>query len=153
MQQRFWSRRQLLNRVGGGFAGLAANDLLHGASLMSPRQPHFPAKAKAVISIFCYGGVSQVDTFDPKPALLKYQGETMTGVGEVRATMGTQPLRIVLRLRRHPGQPGHTLTDERREAAVAAIRLLGHASVDEIERDLAPSARVNQIRPDFCFHE
>ena len=43
-----------------------------------------PAKAKAVISIFCYGGVSQVDTFDPKPDLLKYQGETMQGVGEVR---------------------------------------------------------------------
>ena len=48
-----------------------------------------PAKAKAVISIFCYGGVCQVDTFDPKPDLLKYQGETMQNVGEVRATMGT----------------------------------------------------------------
>ena len=46
---------------------------------LAPKPPHFPAKAKAVISIFCYGGVSQVDTFDPKPDLLKYQGETMTG--------------------------------------------------------------------------
>ena len=42
-----------------------------------------------MISIFCYGGVSQVDTFNPKPDLLKYQGETMQNVGEVRATMGT----------------------------------------------------------------
>ncbi|MGH9659086.1 MAG: DUF1501 domain-containing protein, partial [Bryobacteraceae bacterium] len=43
---------------------------------------------KAVISIFCYGGVSQVDTFDPKPELLKRQGETMTGVGDVTTVMG-----------------------------------------------------------------
>ncbi len=56
---------------------------------LAPKPQNFPAKAKAIISIFCYGGVSQVDTFDPKPALLKYQGETMQGVGEVRTVMGT----------------------------------------------------------------
>ena len=49
------------------------------ANPLAPKPPHFPAKAKAVISIFCYGGVSQVDTFDPKPDLVKWQGETMTG--------------------------------------------------------------------------
>jgi hypothetical protein len=42
-----------------------------------------------VISIFCYGGVSQVDTFDPKPVLLQRQGEVMTGVGEVVPSQGT----------------------------------------------------------------
>ena len=41
-----------------------------------------------MISIFCYGGVSQIDTFDPKPDLVKWQGETMKGVGEVRTVMG-----------------------------------------------------------------
>ncbi len=46
------------------------------------------AKAKAVISIFCYGGVSQIDTFDPKPDLVKWQGEPMQGVGQVRTIMG-----------------------------------------------------------------
>jgi len=94
-----YSRRELLQRLGGGLAGLAFADLLSRQGLLAatptkngplaPKPQHFPAKAKAVISIFCYGGVSQVDTFDPKPLLLQRQGETMTGVGEVRATMGT----------------------------------------------------------------
>jgi hypothetical protein len=95
------SRRDLLHRLGGGIAGIAFTDLLSRNGLLAaaaqtasknplaPKPQNFPAKAKAVISIFCYGGASQVDTFDPKPALLKYQGETMQGVGEVRATMGT----------------------------------------------------------------
>ena len=46
---------------------------------MAPRQPHHAPKAKAVISIFCYGGVSQMDTFDPKPALEKYAGQPLSG--------------------------------------------------------------------------
>jgi hypothetical protein len=84
------SRRELLGKLGGGIASLAFADLLHAAkSPLAAKAPHFPAKAKAVISIFCYGGVSQVDTFDPKPELLKRQGEKMTGVGNVVATMGT----------------------------------------------------------------
>src|SRR6266404_492921 len=85
------SRRELLGRLGGGIAGIAFADLLSGASKspLAAKPQHFPAKAKAVISIFCYGGVSQVDTFDPKPELMKRQGEKMTGVGNVVATMGT----------------------------------------------------------------
>jgi hypothetical protein len=92
------SRRALLQRLGGGIASLAFADLLGREGLLAqappanplaPKAQHFAAKAKAVISIFCYGGVSQVDTFDPKPALLKYQGETMQGVGEVQTIMGT----------------------------------------------------------------
>src|SRR5436190_1183660 len=89
------SRRDLLGRLGGGLANIALLDLLNRSGLaaakspLAPKPQHFPAKAKAVISIFCYGGVSQVDTFDPKPELLKRQGEKMTGVGNVVATMGT----------------------------------------------------------------
>jgi hypothetical protein len=94
MMNRFLSRRELLGRAGGGIAGLAFADLLCGASAaggsspLALRAPHFPAKAKAVISIFCYGGVSHVDTFDPKPELLKRQGEAMTGKGEVVVSQG-----------------------------------------------------------------
>ncbi len=40
-----------------------------------PRQSHFPAKVKNVIFLFMEGGVSQVDSFDPKPMLEKYHGE------------------------------------------------------------------------------
>jgi hypothetical protein len=93
------TRRDLLSRLGGGVASLAFADLLGRNGLLAaeqaPQNPLAPkpqqiaAKAKAVISIFCYGGVSQMDTFDPKPDLLKYQGETMKGVAEVRTVMGT----------------------------------------------------------------
>ena len=76
MKKRFYSRRELLGRLGGGIAGVALTDMLARQglsaapqSLLAPKQPHFGGKAKAVISVFCYGGVSQVDTFDPKPEL------------------------------------------------------------------------------------
>ena len=36
---------------------------------LAPRQPHFPARAKRVIFLFMTGGVSHIDTFDPKPYL------------------------------------------------------------------------------------
>src|SRR5262245_60454509 len=91
MNKLWYSRRELLARLGGGVASVAFADMLSaaGKSPLAAKPQHFPAKAKAVISIFCYGGVSQVDTFDPKPELLKRQGEKMTGVGNVVATMGT----------------------------------------------------------------
>jgi hypothetical protein len=39
--------------------------------------PHRAPRAKAVISLFMHGGPSQVDTFDPKPLLAKYSGQTL----------------------------------------------------------------------------
>jgi hypothetical protein len=38
---------------------------------LAPRSPHFPGKAKRVIFMFMTGGVSHVDSFDPKPELIK----------------------------------------------------------------------------------
>ncbi|MEO7652529.1 MAG: DUF1501 domain-containing protein, partial [Bryobacteraceae bacterium] len=43
------------------------------------RVPHFTPKAKHVIFLFLNGGMSQVDTFDHKPALAKYDGQPMPG--------------------------------------------------------------------------
>ena len=59
-------------RTGGGIASLALADLMHGAKLspVAPKQPHFPAKIKNVISIFCYGGVSHVLDLRRKMRLL-----------------------------------------------------------------------------------
>jgi len=48
--------------------GLLA-DLLAADDPMAPKQPHFPAKAKRVIFLYMTGGVSHVDSFDPKPKL------------------------------------------------------------------------------------
>ncbi len=61
--------------MGGGF-GMAA---FAAESPLAVSRPHFAAKAKRVIFLFLNGGLSQVDTFDPKPALDKYHGQPMPG--------------------------------------------------------------------------
>ncbi len=76
-------RRTFLADVGLGFTGLALGTLLHadeGAARWTPpdSKPHFPPKAKSVIWIFLSGGVSQMETWDPKPALTKYGGKTFS---------------------------------------------------------------------------
>jgi len=48
-----------------------------GAPPLGLKLPHFAAKAKRVIHLFMNGGVSHVDTFDPKPVLTKYHGQTL----------------------------------------------------------------------------
>jgi hypothetical protein len=73
-----WTRRELLARTGLGFGGVALSQLL-AADAFAPKAPHFPAKAKHVIYLILNGGMSQVDTFDPKPALTKYHGQPMPG--------------------------------------------------------------------------
>ena len=93
------SRRDLLRRSGMGLgtvglAGLLAQDGLLAAprvnqnNLMTPRQPHFPARAKRVIHFFLNGGPSHVDTFDPKPALTRQDGKLL------QKTFTTDPLPI-----------------------------------------------------------
>jgi hypothetical protein len=67
-----------LARTGLGFGGVALSQLL-AADAFAPKAPHFPAKAKHVIYLILNGGMSQVDTFDPKPALTKYHGQPMPG--------------------------------------------------------------------------
>ena len=67
------NRRELMKVLGGGLANvglasvLARDGALGASSGNGMPAPHFAPKAKSVISIFCYGGPSQVDTFDPKP--------------------------------------------------------------------------------------
>ena len=46
----------------------------------TPKFPNFPAKAKHIIVLFMVGGPSQLDMFDPKPSLLKYQGQRPSSV-------------------------------------------------------------------------
>ncbi|MED5471990.1 MAG: DUF1501 domain-containing protein, partial [Verrucomicrobiota bacterium] len=76
----FFTRRDFINRLGNGFGALSLSALLQeeaqsAINPLSPKKPHFPAKAKSVIHLFMNGGPSQVDTFDPKPALTKYDGK------------------------------------------------------------------------------
>jgi hypothetical protein len=72
------TRRELLTKIGAGF-GMVGLEGLAGAEStldpLAPKDPHFTPKAKRVIYLFLNGGPSQVDTFDPKPALDKYHGK------------------------------------------------------------------------------
>ena len=78
------NRRDYLRTSAFGFGAsvlgsLIAQDAAAGEqdskTPLAAREPHFPAKAKRVIFIFCAGGPSQLETFDPKPALIKYNGQ------------------------------------------------------------------------------
>lgn len=89
-------RREFLHEAGGGFVGAAltamlasdgffsakASTLTPSENPLTPREPHFTPKAKSCIFIFNYGGVSQVDTFDPKPMLTKYHGKPMPNLDQ-----------------------------------------------------------------------
>ena len=94
----FLTRRQFLNRVGMGLGALGFASLLGPGNLsgaeravtasgaggpLMPKLPHFPGKAKAVIHIFAQGAPSHVDTWDPKPALFKMDGQSIGADGGV----------------------------------------------------------------------
>jgi len=68
------SRREFLQSLGCGFGTMALGGLLAKEAQGGGMAPHHPAKARAVIQIFCPGGISQVDTWDHKPELTKRTG-------------------------------------------------------------------------------
>ncbi len=70
------SRREALQVLGAGFGSIGLAESLHADAGAAP---HFRAKAKRVIFLYLNGGLSHVDTFDPKPALTKYDGQPMPG--------------------------------------------------------------------------
>lgn len=74
------SRRDLLRQSALGFGSVALSGLLSEASAadehnLLPRPTHFSPRARSVIFLYMDGGVSQVDSFDPKPELEKYSGK------------------------------------------------------------------------------
>ncbi len=81
------TRREMLARFGTGLGTLGLATVLHDGGLLAaegeptsknplaPKRAHFRPRAKRVIHLFMNGGPSQVDTFDPKPALEKYNGK------------------------------------------------------------------------------
>ncbi len=89
------TRRDCLKTAGTGFGMTALAQMLGAAANntppagpLTPKAPHFAPKAKHVIFIFLNGGPSQVDTFDPKPLLTKYNGQPAPG-GNVKTERKT----------------------------------------------------------------
>src|SRR5947209_20273415 len=134
------TRRDALCRIGNGFGMLAFASLVgesiaqaaggDAASMfgqdgaLDARKLDHPARAKRVIFLFMNGGLSQVDSFDPKPMLDKYHG---------------QPL------------PGGTIATERKTGALMrspfAFKKYGHCGMDVSE--LFPS--VGAMADDICW--
>jgi hypothetical protein len=76
------TRRALLKSAGYGIGSLALGAMMAEearaeapAGPMTPRKPHFAAKAKRVIYLFMAGAPSQIDLFDPKPKLNEFNGQ------------------------------------------------------------------------------
>src|SRR5438067_4787512 len=88
-------RRDFLGHLGGGLGGIALLHLLAEQGLaegrkplraairpeapLAARPPHFPARAKRVLHLFCSGACSHLDTWDYKPELIKRHGQPMPG--------------------------------------------------------------------------
>src|SRR5919198_2522254 len=109
------SRREFLFDSYLGMGALALKDLL-GANPLAAKPQHHPAKAKNCIFLFMEGGVSQMDTFEYKPALVKYAGKQMPKAerteGEL-ATFSAAPNRIIppfWGFKQH-GQSGRWISD------------------------------------------
>jgi len=91
-------RRSVLRHAAHGFGAIALQSLLARAEATNPlaaKAPHFPGKAKSVIFLFMVGAPSQMDTFDPKPALKKFEGQRLPeSFGKIQSqfTDGSTPI-------------------------------------------------------------
>src|SRR6476646_8466403 len=88
------NRRDFLRFGGTGLGGIALATLLAEHGLLgadksplvhqwspehpsAPPPPHFPAKAKNILVIFCSGALSHLDVWDYKPELIKRDGQPL----------------------------------------------------------------------------
>ena len=109
------SRRRLLAQASAGFGSLAFTALRTAAGDMPPGAgPHAPARAKSVIFLYMDGGVSQVDSFDPKPRLAAENGrDAAQAMGQLEPTQFGNIGRVMAspwRFARH-GQCGHAISE------------------------------------------
>ena len=114
-RQHLFDRRHFLSHSVNGLGGVALASLLGREGLLAdevkresapgkfpirpgidparpyaPRVSHHPAKAKQVLMIFCSGAISQVDTWDYKPELIKRHGQPMPGGDKLITFQGAQ---------------------------------------------------------------
>ena len=82
--RQFFTRRGFLDRLSTGLAGIALQTMFAREGRATDTGwkpptglPFFPPKAKRVIWLFMRGGVSQMESFDPKPMLTKYAGKSI----------------------------------------------------------------------------
>lgn len=116
-------RRDFLFHAGGGLGGIALHWLLSREAManapklanpLAEKKPHFEPTAKRVIFMFMVGGPSQMDLFDPKPALNKYHGQPLpesTGRPVSQFTSGQETILGSTRKFKKHGQSGQWMSD------------------------------------------
>jgi uncharacterized protein DUF1501 len=119
------SRRDFLFHAGGGLGAIALNWLaardaragerpVAAKNPFAVKKPHFEARAKRVIFLFMVGGPSQMDLFDPKPALAKWAGKPLpeeTGRPKSQFTKGDEVILASTRKWKKHGQSGIEISD------------------------------------------
>src|SRR5213080_818642 len=100
------NRRQMVRSLflGSSLFPALLGELLGGENPLAPKAPHFPGTAKRVIFIYLSGGMSHVDSFDPKPKLAEYQREGKMREGGGKALGSPWP-------HKPHGQSGIEVTD------------------------------------------
>jgi hypothetical protein len=97
MRPHLLDRRSFLRDAAAGLGGVALAAMLAEQGLLAadgiptdaaPRKPHFAPKAKRVLTIFCSGAVSHLDTFDYKPELVKRDGQPLPGAEKLVTFQG-----------------------------------------------------------------
>jgi hypothetical protein len=125
------ARRHFFRDCGVGLGSMALASLLKGPALageqapakqkiaatnpLAPKAPHFPAKAKRVIHLFMAGAPSQLELFDYKPELVKYNGkpvpqEMVKGINYAFIKPDAALYATELRFARH-GQSGAEISE------------------------------------------
>jgi hypothetical protein len=113
---RNWSRRDFLQHSRLGFGWLAFTSLAARPISADNPLPHTLPRARRVIFLFMQGGVSQVDSFDPKPILEKHDGQ-MIAFDDAREFANTRKLGSNQRVMKSPwafkqyGQCGRSVSD------------------------------------------
>ncbi len=79
MSGNFMTRREMLRQCSSGFGLMALSSLMaqKAFAVAATPGPHFTPRAKNVIFCYMSGGVSHLDSFDPKPMLKKMAGQPM----------------------------------------------------------------------------
>jgi hypothetical protein len=158
------SRREMLAHCsyGVGMVGLAAvlgadapRAAADAARPLAARPSHFPGRAKRIIHLWMNGGPSQVDTFDPKPALQRYAGQrpaSTAALSTERQTGGLMP--SPFRFRRH-GESGLEISElfphlARHADDLCVIRSMHtNTPVHEASNWLMFTGNVQPIRPSY----
>lgn len=127
------TRREFLWETGLGFTGTALAGLLAAdgffpaagsaaessevstgvTSPLAVKKTHLPTKIKSVIFLFMYGGVSQVDTFDPKPELTRLNGKEIPNLDQDPLFKVRNPGKLLASSRKfvNAGQSGLPISD------------------------------------------